>query len=77
MVVTLLTPPRFIGMNKLRVATVALCVPLILLIAGGTASANPGSGPAWPVGMPDWLWPPYVYLWAIGESLKRLFGLDA
>jgi len=40
-VVTLLAASRFIGMNKLRVATVALTVPLILLLAGALQALIP------------------------------------
>lgn len=58
-------------MNKLQVATVALSVPLILFVAGGTASASPGSGPIRPEWVPEWLYVPYAFIWNIGYLIQN------
>ncbi|MDJ0362578.1 MULTISPECIES: hypothetical protein [unclassified Rhodococcus (in: high G+C Gram-positive bacteria)] len=58
-------------MNKLRVATVAVSVPLILFVTSGVANASPGSGPVTPEWVPNWLYPVYYAVWGFFYQLQN------
>lgn len=58
-------------MNALRIAALSITVGIVLFVSSGVATASPGTGPATPTWLPEWLWPAYVILWGIGYSLRN------